>query len=278
MDTLPIFVRDHAEAQLLPWQRQVEASERFAVTLAQVEGVALERGILPARYQRNRKALSVADQLTLFRSSVAVIGCGGLGGYVVEELARLGVGRIVVIDPDVFEEHNLNRQLFSSPANLGLAKVATAVARVAEINPAVTIVPVHAAFSPENGVELLGGCKVAVDALDTIQVRLELADVCAGLNIPLVHGAIAGWYGHVTTQYPGDETLQSIYRSWKGGKGIEETLGNPSFTPALVASLEVAEVCKLLTGQGSPLRGRQLVIDLFSMEMNVINIGEDDRD
>jgi molybdopterin/thiamine biosynthesis adenylyltransferase len=278
MGTLPIFLRDHADGQLLPWKRQVEAAELFEVTLARVEEVALERGILPARYQRNREAMSVKDQLILFRSSVAVVGCGGLGGYVVEELARLGVGRLVVIDPDVFEEHNLNRQLFSSPANLGQAKVQVAAARVNEINPAVTLVPLQAALSAESGTGLLDGCQVAVDALDTIKVRLELADVCAGLNIPLVHGAIAGWYGHVTTQFPGDDTLQSIYRSWKAGKGVEQTLGNPSFTPALVASLEVAEVCKLLTGQGTPLRGRQLMIDLFSMEIHVINISEDSRE
>jgi molybdopterin/thiamine biosynthesis adenylyltransferase len=278
METLLIFLRDHADGQLLPWKRQVEAAELFGVTLARVETAALEQGILPARYQRNREALSVSDQLTMFRSSVAVIGCGGLGGYVVEELARLGVGRIVAIDPDVFEEHNLNRQLFSSPANLGQAKVEAAVARVNAINPAVTLVPLQEALSLENGADLLGGCQAAVDALDTIQVRLELADVCAGLNIPLVHGAIAGWYGHVATQFPGDDTLQSIYRSWKAGKGVEQTLGNPSFTPALVASLEVAEVCKLLTGQGTPLRGRQLMIDLFSMEIHVINLSEDNRE
>jgi molybdopterin/thiamine biosynthesis adenylyltransferase len=278
MDTLPIFVRDHADGQLLPWKRQIEAAECFGVTLAQVEEVALERGILPARYQRNRKALSVGDQLTLFRSCVVVIGCGGLGGYVVEELARLGVGRIVVIDPDVFEEHNLNRQLFSCPANLGSAKVDAAVQRIREINPAVTLEPIQAAFSRENGKELLDGCHLAVDALDTINTRLELAEVCAALSIPLVHGAIAGWYGHVTTQFPGDDTLQNIYRTDTPGKGIEQTLGNPSFTPAVIASLEVAEACKLLLGQGKPLRGRQLIIDLFSMEINIIDIQESNRE
>jgi len=278
MDTLPIFVRDHADGQLLPWKCQIEASERFGLTVAQVEEVALERGILPARYQRNRTIISVNDQLSLFHSSVAVIGCGGLGGYVVEELARLGVGRIVVIDPDVFEEHNLNRQLFSSPANLDTAKVEAAAKRIREINPAVTLVPVQTAFSPENGADLLGGCQIVVDALDSIQVRLELADVCNAMNIPLVHGAIAGWFGHVATQLPGDTTLQTIYGSWKGGKGVEQTLGNPSFTPAVVASLEVAEVCKLLLGQGTLLRGRKLIIDLFSMEMHIIDILEETRE
>ena len=272
MDSLPVFVRDYAEGKMLPWNRQLEASKSFGVTLAQVEEVALERGILPARYQRNRNIISASDQLILFRSSVSVIGCGGLGGYVVEELARLGVGKIVIIDPDVFEEHNLNRQLFSSPENLGTAKVAAAFKRICEINPAVTLMPIQASFSLKNGPELLKGSQVAVDALDSIQVRLELADVCNSMNITLVHGAIAGWFGHVTTQFPGDKTLQTIYQTWKAGKGVEQTLGNPSFTPALVASLQVAEVCKLLLGQGTSLRGRQMVIDLLSMEINVIDL------
>lgn len=274
MDALRAFVRDNTGNQLLPWKFQVEAAGRFRVSLAEVETAALEQGILPARYQRNRQTISVADQLTLFRSSVAVIGCGGLGGYIVEELARLGVGRIVVIDPDVFEEHNLNRQLFSSPGNLGSSKVAAAAIRISEINPAVTLIPLQTAFSAQNGAELISGCQIAIDALDSIKVRLELAETCSSIRIPLVHGAIAGWYGHVTSQLPGDNTLQKIYGSRGVGKGVEQMLGNPSFTPALVASLEVAEACKLLLGQGSPLTGRQLLVDLLSMEMNVITMGD----
>lgn len=278
MDSLPLFVRDHTDGQLLPWKFQIEAAERYGLSTAQVEEVALERGILPARYQRNRTIISVSDQLTLFRSSVAVIGCGGLGGYVVEELARLGAGRIVVIDPDIFEEHNLNRQLFSSPADLGKAKVETAFRRIAEINPAVTLVPVQAAFSPDNGADLLDGCHIAVDALDSIQVRLQLAEACTALDIPLVHGAIAGWFGHVATQFPGDGTIQTIYRAWKSGKGIEQTLGNPSFTPAVIASLQVAEVCKILLGQGTPLRRRHMMVDLYSMETHVIDVPDETKE
>jgi molybdopterin/thiamine biosynthesis adenylyltransferase len=272
MSTVRAFLEDNAEGDLLFWAHQVEASRRFGLTLAETEEAILAADLLPARYQRNRQTISQSGQRELFQSQVAVIGCGGLGGYVIEELARLGVGRIIAIDPDQFEEHNLNRQLFSSPGNLGHTKVDAAAVRVGEINPAVTLVPMQEAFSPENGADLLVGCQVVVDALDSIQVRLELADVCASMNIPLVHGAIAGWFGHVTTQFPGDDTLQSIYRSWKNGKGVEQSLGNPSFTPALVASLEVAEVCKLLLGQGTTLQGRQLIIDLFSMEIHIIQI------
>jgi len=272
VETLPIFVRDFAEDQLLPWHRQIEAAERFGVTLAQVEEVALERGIMPARYQYSRNAMSVTDQLSLFRSTVAVIGCGGLGGYIVEELARLGVGRLVVIDPDLFEEQNLNRQLLSSPAELGCPKVEVAVRRVNAINPAVTIVPHRVAFSSDNGTELLASCHVVVDALDTIAVRRELAETCSELRIPLVHGAIAGWYGHVTTMLPGDSALKDFYAQHCREKGIEQQLGNLSFTPAVVASLQVAEVCKLLVGQGTPLCGRMLMIDLLAMEFHDIAI------
>lgn len=277
MSTLKLtdFLKEQATEDLLAWPHQVEASNRFGISLAETEKAILEMGLLPARYQRNRQTITQEGQRELFHSQVTVIGCGGLGGYIIEELARLGVGRIVAVDPDTFEEHNLNRQLFSTPANLGTGKVESAFRRVTEINPAVTLIPLHTAFSPINGEELLAGSRVAVDALDNIGVRMELSESCASMGIPLVHGAIAGWYGHVTTQFPGDNTLQSIYGSRNSGKGVELSLGNPSFTPALVASLEVAEVCKILLGQGTPLKGRQLIVDLFSMEINVVTMCND---
>ena len=101
--------------------------------------------------------------------------------------------------------------------------------------------------------------------------RLALAETCAKLGIPLVHGAIGGWYGHVVTQFPGEDTVQKIYSHWVEGKGIEKQLGNPAFTPAVVASLEVAEVCKVLLGTGKPLRRRKLSIDLLEMEIQEIH-------
>ena len=87
----------------------------------------------------------------------------------------------------------------------------------------------------------------------------------------MVHGAIAGWFGQVATQFPGDTTIQDIYRNWVAGKGIEQQLGNPSFTPAVVASLQVAEVCKLILGREELLRRRKLSIDLLEMEIHAIS-------
>ncbi len=265
------FLRGRTSGDLLPWSAQLEAMEEFGLSCRVVEELALVLGILPARYQRNRQAISTEQQLALFRSRVAVIGCGGLGGYVLEELSRLGVGTIVAVDPDVFEEHNLNRQLLATPATLGLPKVAAAADRIAGINPAITVVPYRLAFCPDNGHDLLVGSSVVVDALDSIPTRLALAESCADLGVPLVHGAIGGWYGQVTTQFPGDDTLQQIYRNYSGGKGVEQQLGNPAFTPAVVASLQVAEVCKVLLGEGEPLRRRKLVINLLDMEFEEIH-------
>lgn len=268
--TMVPFLHQQCSGCLLSWAAQCAAVERFGWSHAAVEELALENGLLPARYQRNRNMISVAEQLQLFRSRVAVIGCGGLGGYIIEGLARLGVGHIVAVDPDIFEEHNLNRQLLATPRNLGQAKVEAALTRVNEVNPAVSVTPVKEAFCTANGHELLSGVTAVVDALDSISYRLELAEVCTEMQLPLVHGAIGGWYGHVATQLPGDTTVQRIYRNWVAGKGIEKELGNPAFTPAVVASLQVAEVCKILLKRGELLRNRKLSIDLLEMEIHEI--------
>jgi molybdopterin/thiamine biosynthesis adenylyltransferase len=266
MSALAAWLAGAATGDLLPWAAQQEAMAKFGLGCAQVEEAALVAGLLPARYQRNRRTIPIAGQLKLLRSGVAVVGCGGLGGYAIELLARLGVGRLVVIDPDRFEEHNLNRQLLSSLAELGSAKVEVAVARVAAINPAVAVTAHRVALDAANGPGLLAGVDLVIDALDAIPVRLELEAVCSAAGLPLVHGAIGGWYGHVATQFPGERTIEQLYGQTTESKGMEVELGNPSFTPAAVASLQVAEACKVLLGTGLPLRGRQLHVDLLHME------------
>jgi molybdopterin/thiamine biosynthesis adenylyltransferase len=266
------FLAARAEGDLLPWAAQQEATIWFGKRLGEIEEVALAAGILPARYRRNRETVSTADQLRLRRSRVAVIGCGGLGGYLIEQLARLGVGTLVAVDPDVFEEHNLNRQLLSTPADLGSPKVNVAAARVAAVNPAVDVVAHHVAFSRENGRELLTGCTAVVDGLDSVLVRRALAETCAELALPLVHGAIGGWYGQVAVQLPGGD-LSPLLRGTASGKGVEAKLGNPSFTPAVVASLQVAEVTKVLLGRESSLARRALFVDLLSMRFEEVHHG-----
>jgi molybdopterin/thiamine biosynthesis adenylyltransferase len=270
MTALQTFLKENAVGGLISWQLQQRAAAKFQLTVTEVEKVILQAELLPARYQRNQQMISTAQQLQLLQSHVAVVGCGGLGGYILEELARLGVGQIVAIDPDVFEEHNLNRQLLSSIEQLGTAKTDAAFQRIAEINPAVKVRPINLAFGKENGQDMLAGVDLVIDAVDNVPTRLDLAEVCCQINVPMVHGAIAGWYGQVVTVYPGEDTLQKLYAKWNGGKGIEANLGNPSFTPAVVASLQVAEACKLLLGQGRPLRKKMLSVNLLDMQFDEI--------
>jgi molybdopterin/thiamine biosynthesis adenylyltransferase len=269
---LRAFLKEHARGDLLPWAAQTEAAERFEQSIGQVEEAALRMGLLPLRYLRNRQTISTTGQLKLFRSRVVIVGAGGLGGYLVEELARLGVGTLVVVDPDGFEEHNLNRQILASPELLGFPKVDAAVERAGRINPAVRVIPVQDAFSPGNGMEILSGADAAIDALDTLTVRRELMHACRDMGIPVVHGAIAGWYGQLATQMPGEDIYRLIYPSANEPKGMETMLGNPSFTPAVVASLQVAEVCKILLGQGRCVNRRMLMLNLLDMEFEDIPI------
>jgi molybdopterin/thiamine biosynthesis adenylyltransferase len=275
LEDLRVYLLTHAQGDLFPWAAQAGAAERFRLPFGRIEEAALELGLMPARYQRNRTTISTAEQLTLCRSRVVIVGAGGLGGYVVEELARLGAGTLVVVDPDAFEEHNLNRQLLASPANLGVPKVDAAAERVGKINPAVRVIPVRASFSRENGRDLLSGADAVVDALDTVTARTDLARACRDLGIPMVHGAIAGWYGQMSTQMPGEDIFRHIYPSGKEPRGVETRLGNPAFTPAVVASLQVAEVCKILLGQGRCLSGRMLFLNLLDMEFLDMEFAKD---
>lgn len=264
------FLHRNAEGDLLPFSAQQVAAQRFSLHLAEVAEIALAHNLLPACYQRNRTMISIQQQLLLQRSKVAVFGCGGLGGYIIEELARLGVGKITVVDPDVFEEHNLNRQLLCTREVLGSKKVDGAAKRVAAINPAVRVQAFALAFSPGSSAEILQDVAVAADGLDSIGIRLELAAACNKRNIPLVHGAIAGWSGHVAVQYPGEDILQHLYPGKKTGHGVERRLGNPSFTPAVIASLEVAEITKILLGT-EPLQPRRyLAVDLYHAEFTEV--------
>jgi molybdopterin/thiamine biosynthesis adenylyltransferase len=264
------FLYRNAEGDLLPFSVQQEAAARFSLHLGEVEEIALAHDLLPGRYQRNRSMISIQQQLSLLRSRVAVFGCGGLGGFIIEELARLGVGQITVVDPDVFKEHNLNRQLLCTRELLGSKKVDAAALRVAAINPAVRVQPFALAFDQDSSAELLQGVTVAADALDSIGVRLELAAACHKRHIPLVHGAIAGWSGHVAVQYPGEDILQHLYGAKRTDHGVERRLGNPSFTPAVIASLEVAEIVKILLGM-EPLRPRRyLAVDLYNLEFTEV--------
>lgn len=223
------------------------------------------------RYSRNMNMLSPEENESLRGFKACVVGCGGLGGYVIELLGRLGIGTITAVDGDVFDEANLNRQLLSTEEILGKSKALAAEERMKKVNSDVKVNPVHAFVAEENCDEIIRGHDIVVDALDNMTVRRLLEEHCEKQNIPLIHGAIAGWYGQISTIMPGDRTLQLIYPPDEN-KGAETELGNPSFSPALVASIEVAEALKVLLGRGELLRRKLLTIDLLNQEYEIFNL------
>jgi len=204
-------------------------------------------------------------------SNVCIVGCGGLGGYILEMLSRIGIGKITIIDGDVFEKSNLNRQILATTQTIGKIKVKEAGKRIFKVNPNVQITMIHDFLNEDNIDIIIKKFDVVIDALDSIKTRILLQKKCEEENIPLVHGAIAGWFGQVTTIMPGDRTLDRLYPK-DLNKGIETEIGNPSFTPGLVASLEVSEVIKVILKKEELLRNKMLYIDLLDNEFQVIDI------
>lgn len=223
------------------------------------------------RYERNIKTISVSENERLGGYKVCVVGCGGLGGYIVEELGRLGIGKITVVDGDRFDETNLNRQLLSTVDLIGQSKSIAAKKRMEAVNPDIEVIALDVMITEENCHDILSDHDIVMDALDNVSARKLLEKHCEDLNIPLVHGAIAGWYGQVSTIFPGDRILEKLYPS-EIGKGAEEELGNPSFTPAVIASIQVAEALKVLLGREGILRNKLLSINLLNHEYEVFTI------
>lgn len=225
------------------------------------------------RYLRNHDAISEAEQVILAQKRVLVVGCGGLGGYAIECLARIGVGHLRVVDGDVFDETNLNRQLLSSSMNLGRPKTLAAQQRVMAVNPLVEVEAFQTLLIAENAVPLLDGCDVAVDALDNIPSRLVLQQAARSAGIPLVHGAVAGWIGQVCVVQPGQDLLNSLYPNSTDTQGEEQETGTLSFTAALTASWQAAETVKLLLGK--PGLDREILeLDLLNSSFVKIKLSE----
>jgi molybdopterin/thiamine biosynthesis adenylyltransferase len=242
----------------------LKIAKSFELSLYEVEQQAMMQNILPERYSRNQKTLSTEEQLLLHRSHVAIIGLGGLGGSVLEILSRIGIGKLSIVDGDVFDESNLNRQLLSTIENLGKAKAVVAEERAKSINPAIRIDSHVTFFTSENGAELLQGAQIAVDCLDTIRDRFILEKACLQMNIPMVSAAIGGTYGQATVIAPGDPGLRSIYGDPDKApvRGLEASTGTLGFAAIHMATIECSEVITNLLKKESKLRKGLLISDI----------------
>lgn len=222
---------------------------------------------LMERYDRNRSTISPAEQETLRTAHVLILGCGGLGGYVIEFLSRIGVGHLTVVDGDVFCPSNLNRQVLSTEQNLGMSKARAAAARVHAINSDVAVEAVEVFADEKNLPALLEGKDLVVDALDNAPMRVLAARLAGEKGIPMVHGAICGWSTRVHTVYPGDEIMEFLC-----AENVMYAAGNLPFTAALCASIEAAEAVKILLHRGTVADKRLIEIDLHELTFDQIDL------
>ena len=217
------------------------------------------------RYARNIPALTEEECALLRQKRVLVVGCGGLGGHIIDQLCRIGVGIIRAVDGDVFEPTNLNRQLLSDVPHLGISKVKAAADHVVRVNPDVSVEAVEEFLTGTNAAALLAGCDVVMDALDNIQSRKILAAACETAKIPYIYGAISGWVAQAAVSMPGDNLIGKLFP-------VEVEIRDKSvlsFTPALCASMQTSLCVKLLTG-GPVETGVLSYFDLLNQEFETI--------
>ena len=238
----------------------------------QVEQTALAMGIVPERYTRNMATFSTEDQHRLLGCTACVVGVGGLGGGVAEILARVGVGRLRLVDGDHFDDSNLNRQRFANAGSIDQPKAQVARERIAAINPAVEVSALTKRLTAENGPAIIGDADIAIDCLDTLPARLDLQTACRQKKIPVISAAVAGVSGQITVFYPEDEGLSTLYGDLASAtdRGAETKLGNLAFAVNLLASLECNEAIKILLGRKVTLRGRLLIFDLNDLTFEMV--------
>ncbi len=230
-------------------------AQRYYLTMRQAVAGALQAGIFPECYERNFPCLSVPEQLRLFDSGILIAGLGGLGGALAVLLARVGVGRFLLADGDVFTLSNLNRQCLATQPTLGENKAQIAQAHLLEINPALQAEAIPNYLDSENLPGYLSQVQVVVDGLDNLNSRRELFAAAQTAGVPLVHGAVVARFSQVTTVLPEDpDSFSTIYADiTKEPEGSREILAP---VVALTASLQAQEAIRVLLGHPPTYHGR----------------------
>jgi len=265
------------DADILEDNAACEIAWQLGLGLHEIYREALKLGVRPYRYIRNADILSTAEQLKLAESRVAVVGAGGLGGQAIVLLARLGVGILVVVDCDQFDETNLNRQALCVGETLGEPKTRAAVEAVAAINPGVHVIPHQVRLTADVIDGILAGSDVVVDGLDNVPDRLLLQEAAGRLGIPMVHGALAGFEGRIMTVLPGDAGVKQLYgetASEADPDRPEAVLGVPAVTAALIGTFQAMEVLKILLRRGSLFRNAMAYVDLEQGRLDTFRFDE----
>lgn len=247
--------------------------------------IEVPRQLNPAQSQRYSRHLripeiGVAGQQKLLESRVLLIGAGGLGSPAGLYFAAAGVGTIGVIDDDVVDASNLQRQILHRTHDLGSPKVQSARRTMEALNPDVQVVPHQVRLSEGNVREIFSDYDLIVDGSDSFETRYIVNDACVALKIPQVHGSIFRFDGQITSFDPRQED-SPCYRCLFPSPPPPELAPNCAVAgvlgvlPGVVGTIQATEAIKLLLGIGEPLVGRLLMYDALAMTFRTLKVRRD---
>ncbi|XP_068648217.1 adenylyltransferase and sulfurtransferase MOCS3 [Aristolochia californica] len=229
------------------------------------------------RYSRHLllPAFGVGGQSNLLKSSILVIGAGGLGSPAVFYLAACGVGRLGLVDHDVVELNNLHRQIIHTEGYIGQSKVKSAAAACRAINSTVEIVEHQEALQAANALDIVSKYDVVVDATDNAPSRYMINDCCVVLGKPLVSGAAIGLEGQLTVyHHKGGPCYRCLFPTPPPTTACQRCAdsGVLGVVPGVIGCLQALEAIKIASGVGEPLSGRMLLLDALSARIRIVKI------
>lgn len=227
---------------------------------------------------RQMSVVTKSEQTRFKDAKIAVMGCGGIGGEVIEMLARMGVGKLSVVDNDCFDISNINRQVLSTFENLKLAKCDVAKERVRQINPYTEVTAFNENINEDTIAELTEGADIIVDALDNIKTRVIVSRYAKENNIPFIHGAIHGTMGQITSFDSTTPGYEELFNLPSKDKQLDEKvileLDNlasekpPVIGPCanIVGCIEAMEAFKIITDIGKVIKAPEILsFDLLDL-------------
>lgn len=223
------------------------------------------------KYSRQILLFGEEGQEKLKNAKVLVAGAGGLGSPVSTYLAIAGIGKIILADFDSVDPSNLNRQFLHHQKDIGRLKVESAKEKLLSMNPDIEVETIAEMLTESNLEALVPECDVIVDALDNLETRHMLNRLVIKRRIPLIHGAVTGYDGQVTTIVPGKTPCFYCIFPRISKKEIFPVLGA---TPGIIGSIQANEVIKFLTGQGKLLEGRLLFWNGLSGSFSEISLSK----
>jgi molybdopterin/thiamine biosynthesis adenylyltransferase len=228
------------------------------------------------RYARHIMLREVGGvgQKSLHNAKVLVIGAGGLGSPALQYLAAAGVGQIGVIDDDVVENSNLQRQIIHTDTRIGMPKVHSAAEAMKAQNPFVTVKPYHRRLDDSFAPELFAEYDLVLDGTDNFATRYLVNETCVAGKIPLIAAALTQWEGQISVYDPANDApcYACLFPNAPSADLVPSCAeaGVIGPLPGVIGSMMAVEAVKLITGAGDPLRGRLMIYDSLFAETRVI--------